>query len=88
MQAHLFISGTVQGVGFRQFVKSQARKLGLNGFARNVEDGGVEVVLQGTQEKIEQMIGLCRQGPFLAEVKQLGFEWEEARESFTDFVIQ
>ena len=86
-QAHVFISGAVQGVGYRQFVKSSARKLGLTGWVRNAEDGGVEAVLQGEEEEIEKMIELCRKGPFLAEVKQIGFEWEEGEEEFKDFLI-
>jgi len=87
-QAHLFIAGVVQGVGYRQFVKSNARKLSLTGWVRNVEDGGVEAVLQGEQDVIEQLIALCRKGPFLSEVKQIGFEWEEGEEAFPDFSIQ
>jgi acylphosphatase len=86
-QAHVFISGTVQGVGYRQFVRSNARKLGLTGWVRNTEDGGVEAILQGTVEKIEDMIGICRKGPFMSEVKQIGFEWEEAETEMKDFSI-
>jgi acylphosphatase len=87
-QAHIFISGSVQGVGYRYFVRSTAQKLGLTGWVRNTEDGGVEAVFQGKKEKIEEMIGLCRKGPFLAEVKQLGVDWEEAEEELKDFTIQ
>ena len=87
-QAHVFISGTVQGVGYRYFVRSNAKKLGLTGWVRNAEDGGVEVVLQGEKEKIEEMIGLCRKGPMLSEVEHIGFEWEEGEEEFTEFTVQ
>lgn len=87
MQAHVFISGTVQGVGYRYFVRSNATKLGLTGWVRNVEDGGVEAVLQGEKEVIEQMIALCRKGPFMSEVKQIGFEWEDQKEDFPSFEI-
>jgi len=86
MQAHIFISGLVQGVSFRYFIKSNAQKRDLLGWVRNTEDGGVEAVLAGEKEKIEEMIVLCRKGPMLAEVKHLGFEWEEAEE-FNDFQI-
>jgi acylphosphatase len=87
-QAHVFISGTVQGVGYRYFVRSNARQLGLTGWVRNVEDGGVESVFQGSKEKIEEMIALCRKGPMLSEVEHIGFEWEEAEETFSEFSIQ
>jgi acylphosphatase len=86
-QAHVFISGLVQGVSFRYFIKTNAKQLGLTGWVRNTEDGGVEAVFCGEKKKIEEMITLCRQGPFLADVKHLGFEWEEA-EDFIDFQIQ
>ena len=86
-QAHVFISGTVQGVGYRYFVRSNAQKFGLKGWVRNVEDGGVEAVFQGDKDKIEEMIALCRKGPMFSEVKQIGFEWEERQEDFTDFTI-
>ena len=86
-QAHIFISGYVQGVSFRYFIKTNARKFGLKGWVRNSEDGGVEAVFAGEKEKIEEMIALCRTGPMLAEVKQLGFEWEEPEE-FSDFIIR
>ena len=87
-QAHVFISGTVQGVGYRYFVKSNAKKLGLVGWVRNAEDGGVEAVFQGEKDSIESIIELCRKGPFLSEVKNIGFEWEEIEESFVDFSIR
>jgi len=85
-QAHVFISGYVQGVSFRYFIKTNARKFGLTGWVRNTEDSGVEAVFCGAKEKIEDMIALCRKGPMLAEVKHLGFEWEEP-ETFKDFTI-
>jgi acylphosphatase len=86
-QSHVFISGFVQGVSFRYFVKTHAKQLGLTGWVRNTEDGGVEAVFTGDKEKIEEMIALCRKGPMLAEVKQLGFEWEEPEE-FVGFKIK
>lgn len=86
-QAHVFISGTVQGVGYRYFVRSNAKQLGLTGWVRNTEDGGVEAVFQGEKEKIEEMIGICRQGPMLSEVEHIGFEWEEITEQFSEFSI-
>lgn len=87
-QAHVFISGRVQGVGYRYFVRSNAKQLGLTGWVRNSEDGGVEAVIQGDKEKIEEMIGICRKGPMLSKVEHIGFEWEEIEDSFVDFIIQ
>ena len=84
-QAHLFISGFVQGVGFRYFVRSNAEKLGIKGWVKNKEDNRVEALFQGKDEKIKLMINLCNKGPFLSEVKDVVVEWEEAKEKFQDF---
>jgi len=87
-QAHVIISGYVHGVGYRYFVRSNAKKLGLNGWVRNTTNGKVEAVLQGTTEQIEEMIVLCRQGPMLSEVKDIEVEWAEKEEDFEDFEIR
>lgn len=86
-RAHVFISGSVQGVGYRYFVKSNAQKLGITGWVRNSEDGGVEAVFQGDEKAIEQLVAICKKGPMLAEVSHIGFEWEEGEEKRSDFVI-
>ncbi len=67
----LFIHGTVQGVFFRKFIKEQADKLGVAGFARNLEDGRVEVWLEGDSKQVNEMIEICRQGPKHSQIKRL-----------------
>ena len=57
------VSGLVQGVGFRFFTARAARSLGVIGFARNLDDGRVEVVGQGTEENLRRFEALLRQGP-------------------------
>ena len=84
-QVHLLISGFVQGVGFREFVKGKARKLGLTGWVRNLSDNRVEVVVQGEQNSLKKLIGICEKGPFLADVKNISIEWQEPQEKFESF---
>ena len=57
------VSGRVQGVGFRYFVKRHADKLGLNGYARNLIDGRVEVLMQGDLVAIESLLNQLKIGP-------------------------
>jgi Acylphosphatases len=83
--ARIIISGLVQGIGFRYFVKSNARWLKLTGWVRNLDNDKVEVLAQGEKEKIEKLIKLCGQGPFLSEVKSLDVSWEKKKERFNDF---
>lgn len=85
---HLFISGVVQGVGYRQFVKSMARKHNVSGWVQNTPEGKVEAVLRGSQEKIEEMIKLCWKGPFLSEVKDIQVSEEKIDQKFEGFEIR
>lgn len=87
MLAHIFISGFVQGVGFRQFVKSNAQKLELRGWVKNISDGRVEAVFQGSKESTEKMILACKKGPFLSEIKEIEVFWEESKTDFTEFEV-
>ncbi len=70
------VKGRVQGVGYRYFAKSAAEKLGLRGYARNRDDGTVEVVAIGPEPAIEDFLGALLRGPRLSEVR--GVEHEQA----------
>ena len=77
----LYISGTVQGIFFRGFVKENAEKFNVKGFVRNLEDGRVEVFLEGNNEDVDKVIELCKKGPKHSEVKSI----ETKDEKFQDF---
>jgi acylphosphatase len=62
------VSGVVQGVGFRWFVARHARSLGLGGYARNLPDGRVEVVVSGPETSLPKLDQLLRTGPAYAQV--------------------
>jgi acylphosphatase len=64
LQARLYrVSGTVQGVGFRYFASRMARQLGINGYAKNLRDGRVEIYAIGTQAKLAAMRKELQRGP-------------------------
>ena len=86
-QLHCFISGRVQGVGFRYWTKRQAKKLGIKGWVRNLPDGKVEVMAQGSEESLQKFKKLLAEGPFIAEVFSLDGKYEETTERFEGFVI-
>jgi len=77
----LSISGTVQGVFYRRFVKDNADKNNVMGFVRNLEDGRLEVFLEGEQESVDNMIAICKRGPAHSNLKKI----EEKEEKFQDF---
>lgn len=62
------VTGRVQGVGYRYFVLREAERLGLAGFARNLPDGGVEVVAEGPEEALGELEARLRRGPSFASV--------------------
>lgn len=86
VRAHVYISGRVQGVGYRYSTRAQANILGLKGWVRNLLDGRVEAVLEGDRTKVESMIRWCHQGPLSAKVKTVNVTYESP-EHFTSFEI-
>jgi len=77
----LYISGTVQDVFFRTFIKSNAEKYNVKGFTRNLEDGRVEVFLEGNADEVNKMVEICREGPKHSQIKNV----EEKPEKFQGF---
>lgn len=80
---HCFVSGKVQGVWFRASTESQAKRLGITGWARNLADGRVEVMAFGGKEKLAELYQWLQHGPELAEVSNVSYEelpWQEVNE--------
>ena len=71
MTVRWLVSGQVQGVGFRAFVARRALELGITGAVRNLPDGRVEVVAQGSEAAIAGLKGLVSRGPRLARVSHV-----------------
>lgn len=78
MTVRFLVFGAVQGVGFRWFVARHARSLGLRGYARNLPNGSVEVVVDGPEGSLPEMERLLRAGPDNAQVEQVERTFESA----------
>ena len=74
LQARLTISGRVQGVGYRDWTITTARRLGLSGWVRNRTDGAVEALIVGDDNAVGEMIDACRRGPTMARVDNVDIE--------------
>jgi acylphosphatase len=85
--AHVFIAGRVQGVAYRASTWEVASRLGLSGWVRNLPDGRVEAVFEGTETIVQEMIRWCHQGPPSAVVKEVLVEYEPP-ENLPDFTIR
>ena len=71
MQLFVLISGKVQGVGFRNFTQMNAKQLGINGYAKNLPNGKVEVVAEGDKSQLDALVALLKKGPRFARVDSL-----------------
>ena len=85
--AHIFVSGKVQGVGFRDFAQRRAADFQLTGYARNLPDGRVEIEAEGEREKIERFVQSLRQGPSRSKVTDVELSWGTPSRRFNDFLI-
>jgi len=85
---HVFISGRVQGVFFRANTESMARGLNLAGWVRNLDDGRVEAVFEGSRRDVERMLSWCHEGPPGAVVNRVEEVWEEPTGEFGSFDIR
>jgi acylphosphatase len=81
----LRIHGRVQGVGFRDAMEREARRLGVAGWVRNCRDGGVEAVVQGSPDAVDAILSWARRGPALAHVTDVAVS--EAGGHYMGFVI-
>ncbi len=77
----VYIEGTVQGIFFRAFVKENAERHNVKGFVRNLEDGRIELFLEGNTDDVNKMIELCKIGPKHSDIKNV----EVKDEKFQDF---
>ena len=76
-RAHVFVSGTVQGVSFRATTRDTAREHGVEGWVRNLDDGRVEAVFEGPAEDVETLVSFCHEGSSAARVVGVDVTHEE-----------
>ncbi len=87
-RAEIIAKGLVQGVGFRWFVLKHARKLGLNGYTKNLFTGEVLTVAEGEQFLLEELFNKIKIGPMHADVRDISVKWSEAKNEFINFEIR
>lgn len=86
-QIHLIITGRVQGVGFRYWTRHIARRLGISGTVKNLEDGSVEVIAEGDEDELRVFRNAIKDGPPLANVTKITEEWTSPINVFEGFEI-
>lgn len=85
MRVHCFISGTVQGVFFRDFTVEAAKETNILGWVKNLSDGRVEIVAEGSPVNIIKFIALIKKGPKESKVKEIEMGEEPETGKFRTF---
>ncbi len=87
-RVHIWITGFVQGVGFRAAARRKASELGIVGYVRNSPDRRVEVVAQGQSEILDAFLAWCKKGPPGSKVQSVQVTEEAALNEFGNFRIR
>lgn len=82
------ITGRVQGVGFRNFTQTRARRLDLTGWVRNERDGSVRLEAEGPREALERLVDAVKDGPRMAQVDDVAVDWSDASDEFETFRVR
>ncbi|HZY66012.1 MAG TPA: acylphosphatase [Rubrobacteraceae bacterium] len=87
-RAHVYVSGNVQGVFFRDSTRQKAKELGLAGWVKNTPDGRVEAVFEGPSSEVRQMVDWCENGPSQADVEDVEAEYSEPEGNSEGFEVR
>ena len=85
---HIFVTGRVQGVFFRQSTRVMAIKNNVNGWVRNLDDGRVEIVAEGETQNIDDLTNWCKTGPANSRVDEFEFSEEDFTNEFENFQVK
>ena len=77
VRAHVYVTGRVQGVFFRATTRDTAENRGVDGWVKNLADGRVEAVFEGSEDAVESMVEFCHEGSSQARVEDVEVEYED-----------
>lgn len=84
---HLIVRGRVQGVYFRAAAQREARRLGITGWVKNRQDGGVELLAEGDEDAVKELSSWANHGPSAARVDSVDIRWRGYTGEFYEFQI-
>ena len=83
-----YVRGEVQGVGYRAFARRYARTLGVQGYARNLDDGSVEVIAEGPRLILDTFLNALKRGSPSGSVDTIEVHWEAATGEYATFLVR
>lgn len=84
----LLIGGLVQGVGFRYYIARNAWDLNINGYAKNLFNGDVEIYAEGSKELLKEFVKRAKLGPSHAVVEKTSEQWLDFKNKYDNFDIR
>tara|TARA_B100000508_G_scaffold115625_1_gene94763 strand:- start:1317 stop:1589 length:273 start_codon:yes stop_codon:yes gene_type:complete len=81
------VTGKVQGVAYRAYAQESATELELVGYVKNMSDGSVEVVAQGTPDILKDFVEYLHEGSLTARVESVAVDWRSPRKTFSEFSV-
>jgi len=88
IRANIIVRGHVQGVFYRASTLEQAQALRLKGWVQNLPDGGVEILVEGPSDAVENLIAWAKHGPSMARVDDINVRYQSARNEFDTFRVE
>ena len=88
VRAHVIIRGRVQGVFYRASCRNEGGRLDLQGWVKNLPDGGVEAVAEGPRDRVDRWLMWCRRGPGMARVEEVNVDWEAPQGEMGGFRVE
>ncbi len=85
---HIFVTGKVQGVFFRQATRVIAIKNNVTGWVRNLDDGRVEIMIEGEDKSVDIITQWCNLGPANSRVDDIKINQEEFRGDYENFEVR
>jgi len=85
---HLIIKGRVQGVFYRHNAKKKALALNLKGYVKNLDNGDVEIIAEGPEDKLNELIKWCWHGSPFSKVENIEVKWSNPENEYTDFFVK
>jgi len=82
------VEGRVQGVGYRDFVRTQARNLHLKGWVRNLPNGNVEVTAEGEDVALAHLVIMLEKGPSMSRIDDVQVAYSASTGEFSEFHVR
>ncbi|MDO8459495.1 MAG: acylphosphatase [Nanoarchaeota archaeon] len=83
----LTLTGAMQGIFFKNFMKENAQKFNVTGFVRKLEDGRMEIFIEGDREKVDAMSSICKEGPPHSQIRNVEEKEEKFQGVFSEFKV-